>query len=61
VPTPYNGVTARHNLSCTEQTNLSPAGKVFVQGEIWEVEPNQMVRRGKCEKVVEVAKTLNIR
>jgi membrane-bound ClpP family serine protease len=51
----------RKSLSCTEQTDLSPAGKVFVHGEIWEAEPNQTVRRGKRAKVVEVAKTLNIK
>jgi membrane-bound serine protease (ClpP class) len=59
VPTPYNEVTVRKSLSCTEQTDFSPAGKVFVHGEIWEAEANQTVRRGKRVKVVEVAKTLN--
>jgi membrane-bound ClpP family serine protease len=51
----------RKSLSCTEQTDLSPAGKVFVHGEIWETEADQTVRRGERVKVVKVAKTLKIK
>ena len=61
MPTPYNEVTVRKSLSYTEQTDLSPAGKVFVHGEIWEIEADQTVRRGERVKVVKVAKTLKIK
>jgi membrane-bound ClpP family serine protease len=50
----------RKSLSYTEQTGLSPAGKVFIHGEIWETEADQAVRRGGRVKVVKVAKTLKI-
>jgi membrane-bound serine protease (ClpP class) len=61
VPTPYNEVTIHQRFSCTEQTDLSPAGRVFVHGEIWKAEADQTVRRGERLKVVEVAKTLKIK
>jgi membrane-bound serine protease (ClpP class) len=61
VPTPYNEVTIHQSFSCTEQTDLSPAGRVFVHGEIWKAEADQTVRRGERLKVIEVAKTLKIK
>lgn len=61
MPTPYNEVTVCQSLSCTEQTDLSLAAKVFVHGEIWKAEADQTVRRGERVKVVEVAKTLKIK
>ncbi len=38
----------------TARTDLSPAGKVFVHGELWEAEADSPVRAGEPVKVVEV-------
>ena len=59
MPPPYNEVTVRQTLSCTEQTDFSLARKVFVHGKIWKA--YQTVRRGERVKVVEVVKTLKIK
>jgi regulator of protease activity HflC (stomatin/prohibitin superfamily) len=53
VPTPYNEITVHHSLSCTEQIDLIPPGKV-AHGKIWEAEAKQTVRGGKRVKVAEV-------
>jgi membrane-bound serine protease (ClpP class) len=45
----------------TARTDLSPAGKVFVHGEIWEAEADAPVRAGEKVKVVEVLDGLRIR
>ena len=61
MPTPHNEVTVRQSLFCTEQTDLSPSGKVFVHGELWEAESDQPVRMGERVRVVEVEKSLKIK
>lgn len=45
----------------TARTDLSPSGKVFVHGELWEAESNQPVRMGEKVIVVEVEKSLKIK
>ncbi len=45
----------------TARTDLAPAGKVFVHGEIWEAEADGPVRAGEKVKVVEVLDGLKIR
>jgi membrane-bound serine protease (ClpP class) len=45
----------------TAQTDLTPSGKVFVHGEIWEAEATEPVARGEKVKVVEVLETLKVR
>lgn len=43
------------------QTDLSPEGKVFVHGEIWQAEANEDLPLGTKVKVVEVLKHLRIK
>jgi membrane-bound serine protease (ClpP class) len=45
----------------TARTDLSPSGKVFVHGELWEAESDQPVRMGERVRVVEVEKSLKIK
>jgi len=45
----------------TARTDLSPSGKVFVHGELWEAESDQPVRMGERVSVVEVEKSLKIK
>jgi len=45
----------------TARTDLSPSGKVFVHGELWEAESGQPVRMGERVRVVEVEKSLKIK
>jgi membrane-bound serine protease (ClpP class) len=45
----------------TARTDLSPAGKVFVHGELWEAEATEPVRAGEKVKVVEVLDGLKIK
>ncbi len=45
----------------TARTDLSPAGKVFVHGEIWDAEADGAVRSGEKVKVLEVLEGLRIR
>ncbi len=45
----------------TARTDLSPAGKVFVQGELWDAEADAPVRAGEKVKVVAVLDGLKIR
>jgi membrane-bound serine protease (ClpP class) len=45
----------------TAQTDLSPSGKVFVHGEIWEAEATDPVARGEKVRVVAVLDTLKVR
>jgi membrane-bound serine protease (ClpP class) len=45
----------------TAQTDLSPSGKVFVHGEIWEAEATEPVARGEKVRVVAVLDTLKVR
>ena len=45
----------------TAQTDLSPSGKVFVHGEIWEAEATEPVAKGEKVKVVAVLDTLKVR
>jgi len=43
------------------RTDLSPAGKVFVHGELWEAEAGEPIRVGEKVKVIEVLGGLKIR
>jgi membrane-bound serine protease (ClpP class) len=43
------------------QTDLSPSGKVFVHGEIWEAEATEPVAKGEKVRVVAVLDTLRVR
>jgi len=45
----------------TARTDLSPAGMVFVHGELWEAEADAPVRAGEKVRVVEVLDGLKIR
>ncbi len=45
----------------TARTDLAPAGKVFVHGEIWEAEADAPVKAGDKVKVVEVLGGLKIK
>jgi membrane-bound serine protease (ClpP class) len=45
----------------TARTDLSPAGRVFVHGELWQAEADGTVRAGEKVKVVEVLDGLKIR
>ena len=45
----------------TARTDLSPSGKVFVHGEIWDAEATEPVAKGEKVKVVEVLGTLKLR
>lgn len=45
----------------TARTDLSPAGKVFVHGELWEAEADGAVRSGEKVKVLEVLDGLRIK
>jgi membrane-bound serine protease (ClpP class) len=45
----------------TARTDLSPAGRVFVHGELWQAEADGTVRAGEKVKVVEVLDGLRIR
>jgi len=45
----------------TARTDLSPSGKVFVHGEIWEAEATEPVAKGEKVKVVAVLDTLKVR
>jgi membrane-bound serine protease (ClpP class) len=43
------------------QTDLTPKGKVFVHGELWNAEADQNISKGTEVKVVEVLQNLKIR
>jgi len=43
------------------QTDLSPEGKVFVHGEIWEAEARRKISKGTKVKVIEVLQNLKIK
>jgi membrane-bound serine protease (ClpP class) len=43
------------------QTDLSPEGKVFVHGEIWNAESSEPIAKGSKIKVVQVLDTLKVR
>ena len=45
----------------TARTDLSPAGRVFVHGELWQAEADGTVRAGEKVKVIEVLDGLKIR
>ena len=45
----------------TARTDLSPAGKVFVHGELWAAEAAEPIRAGEKVKVLEVLDGLKIR
>jgi membrane-bound serine protease (ClpP class) len=45
----------------TARTELSPTGKVFVHGEIWEAEADAPVRAGEKVKVIEVLGGLKLK
>lgn len=45
----------------TARTDLSPAGRVFVHGELWQAEADETVRAGEKVKVIEVLDGLKIR
>jgi membrane-bound serine protease (ClpP class) len=43
------------------QTDISPEGKVFVHGEIWDAETTGKINKGTKVKVIEVLKNLRLR
>lgn len=43
------------------RTDISPEGKVFVHGEIWDVETTGKINKGTKVKVIEVLKNLRLR
>jgi membrane-bound serine protease (ClpP class) len=45
----------------TVQTDLSPEGKVFVHGEIWDAEAPENIPKGSKVEIVEVLKNLKIK
>ena len=45
----------------TARTDLSPTGRVFVHGELWQAEADGTVRAGEKVKVIEVLDGLKIR
>ncbi len=45
----------------TARTDLSPTGKVFVHGELWEAEAMEPVRTGEKVKVIEVLEGLKVK
>ncbi len=45
----------------TARTDLSPTGRVFVHGELWQAEADGTVRAGEKVKVIEVLEGLKIR
>jgi len=45
----------------TARTDLSPSGRVFVHGELWEAEADGPVRAGEKVRVLEVENTLKIK
>jgi membrane-bound serine protease (ClpP class) len=45
----------------TARTDLTPSGRVFVHGELWEAEAAQPVRAGEKVRVIEVLDNLTIR
>jgi membrane-bound serine protease (ClpP class) len=45
----------------TARTDLSPAGKVFVHGELWNAEAGQPIRAGEKVKVLEILDGLRIK
>ncbi len=45
----------------TAKTDLAPAGRVFVHGELWEAEATEPVAKGEKVRVIEVLDTLKVR
>lgn len=45
----------------TAQTDIDPEGKVFVHGEIWDAESDELIPKGAKVKVVEVKQNLKIK
>jgi membrane-bound serine protease (ClpP class) len=45
----------------TAKTDLAPAGRVFVHGELWEAEATEPVAKGEKVRVIEVLNTLKVR
>ena len=45
----------------TARTDLSPAGKVFIHGELWQAEAGEPIRAGEKVKVLAVLDGLKIR
>jgi membrane-bound serine protease (ClpP class) len=45
----------------TARTDISPAGRVFVHGELWEAESAAPIGRGEKVKVIEVLDDLKVR
>ena len=43
------------------QSDLTPRGKVFVHGELWNAEADQEIAKGEEVQVVEVLKNLKIK
>ena len=48
-------------LSVMAQSDLSPEGKVFVHGELWNAEASESIPKGSKVKVIEVLDTLKIK
>jgi membrane-bound serine protease (ClpP class) len=45
----------------TARTDLSPTGKVFVHGELWQAEAVEPVRTGERVKVIAVLEGLKLK
>jgi membrane-bound serine protease (ClpP class) len=58
---PFSGREGMIGETGTARTDLSPSGKVFVHGELWEAEAGEPVRTGEKVKVLEVLEGLKIR
>jgi membrane-bound serine protease (ClpP class) len=58
---PFSGREGMVGEIGTARTDLSPAGKVFVHGGIWEAETADTIRAGEKVKVIEVLGGLKIR
>jgi membrane-bound serine protease (ClpP class) len=58
---PFSGREGMIGETGTARTDLSPSGKVFVHGEIWEAEAGEPIRAGEKVKVIEVLEGLKIK
>ena len=58
---PFSGREGMIGETGRARTDLSPTGKVFVHGELWEAEAEEPVKEGEKVKVVEVIDGLKIR
>lgn len=57
----YTGKEGLEGEIGVAQTDISPEGKVFVHGEIWNAETTEEIPKGTKVKVIEVLKNLRLR